>query len=139
MELVPDAVAGFARLIGLEFDEATGDRVVARCTVRPDLLQPYGILHGGVHCAIVETAASVGAALWLADRGHVVGVSNQTDFLQAVRDGDLRAEGLPLHRGRSQQLWTVEIRNSGERLVARGQVRLQNVHSAAALGRRFTQ
>jgi len=137
MDPVPDVVAGFVRLIGLEFDEATGDRVVARCTVRPDLLQAYGILHGGVHCAIVETAASVGAALWLADKGHVVGVSNQTDFLQAVRDGELRAEALPLHRG-SQQLWTVEIRNSGERLVARGQVRLQNVHSAAALGRRLT-
>jgi 1,4-dihydroxy-2-naphthoyl-CoA hydrolase len=135
MEPVPDVVGGFARLIGLEFDEATGDRVALRCTVRPDLLQPYGILHGGVHCAIVETAASVGAAMWLGDKGHVVGVSNQTDFLRAVRDGELRATALPLHRGRSQQLWTVEIRDNGERLMARGQVRLQNVPSAAALGR----
>jgi acyl-coenzyme A thioesterase PaaI-like protein len=42
---------------------------------------------------------------------------------------------VPVHRGRSQQLWTVEIRNSGERLVARGQVRLQNVTSADTLGR----
>jgi uncharacterized protein (TIGR00369 family) len=134
MELVPDVDVGFARLIGLEFDEATGDRVVLRCTVRPDLLQPYGILHGGVHCAIVETAASVGAALWLADKGHVVGVSNQTDFLRAVRDGELRATALPLHRGRLQQLWIVEIMGDGDRLVARGQVRLQNIQSADALG-----
>jgi len=123
-------LAGFARLIGLEYDDASGDRVVIRCTVKPDLLQPYGILHGGVHCAIVETAASTGAALWLAGErggGKVVGVSNQTDFLRAVTDGELAAEALPIHRGRSQQLWAVEIRDSEGRLAARGQVRLQNL------------
>ena len=54
-------------------------------------------------------------------------MSNQTDFLRAVRDGRLVATGLPIHRGRLQQLWAVEIRDTGERLVARGQVRLQNI------------
>jgi uncharacterized protein (TIGR00369 family) len=123
-------LAGFARLIGLEYQDASGDRVVIRCAVKPDLLQPYGILHGGVHCAIIETAASTGAALWLVAQrggGKVVGVSNQTDFLRAVTDGELVAEALPIHRGRSQQLWAVEIRDGEGRLAARGQVRLQNL------------
>jgi uncharacterized protein (TIGR00369 family) len=138
MELDPDVLGGFARLLGLTFDEATGDRVVVRCTVKPDLLQPYGILHGGVHCSLVETAASVGAAFWLGDKGHVVGVANQTDFLRAVREGELTATARPLHRGRLQQLWLVEITDDGDRLVARGQVRLQNIHSADTLGRPAT-
>ena len=138
MDLAPDAAGGLARLLGLELDESTGDRVVIRCTVRPDLLQPYGILHGGVHCAIVETAASIGAAYWLGDKGHVVGVANQTDFLRAVREGELTATARPLHRGRLQQLWLVEITDDGDRLVARGQVRLQNIHSADTLGRPAT-
>ncbi|WDZ88096.1 PaaI family thioesterase [Micromonospora cathayae] len=118
---------GFVALLGLEFDEVTGDRVVLRWRVRPELHQPYGIQHGGVYCAVVETAASVGGAHWLGDRGQVVGVSNQTDFLRAVRDGELTAVGTPVHRGRSQQLWQVEITDTAGRLVSRGQVRLQNL------------
>ncbi|PZG00386.1 PaaI family thioesterase [Micromonospora deserti] len=127
----PEMTGGFVALLGLEFDEVGDDRVVIRWRVRPELHQPYGIQHGGVYCAVVETAASVGGALWLGDRGQVVGVSNQTDFLRAVRDGELTAVGTPVHRGRSQQLWQVEITDADARLVARGQVRLQNLYPAA--------
>ncbi|MEU7847976.1 PaaI family thioesterase [Micromonospora parva] len=127
---IPDLTGGFAALLGLTFDEASADRVVISWQVRPDLHQPFGLLHGGVYCSVVETAASVGGALWLADRGTVVGVSNQTDFLRAVRDGELTAVGTPVHRGRSQQLWQVEITDADQRLVARGQVRLQNLSPA---------
>lgn len=124
---MPDLTGGFVALLGLKFDEVGGDRVVIRWQVRPELHQPYGIQHGGVYCAVVETAASIGGALWLGDKGKVVGVSNQTDFLRAVRDGELTAVGTPIHRGRSQQLWLVEITDEGGRLVSRGQVRLQNL------------
>ncbi|MFF3866701.1 PaaI family thioesterase [Micromonospora sp. NPDC001898] len=124
---MPDPTGGFIALLGLEFDEVSGDRVVIRWRVRPELHQPHGIQHGGVYCAVVETAASVGGSLWLGERGRVVGVSNQTDFLRAVRDGELTAVGTPLHRGRSQQLWQVEISDGAGRLVSRGQVRLQNL------------
>ncbi|WP_176558876.1 PaaI family thioesterase [Micromonospora sp. WMMA1996] len=124
---MPNLSGGFVALLGLTFDEVSGDRVVIRWKVRPELHQPYGIQHGGVYCSVVETAASVGGALWLGDRGNVVGVSNQTDFLRAVRDGELTAIGTPVHRGRSQQLWLVEITDGDARLVARGQVRLQNL------------
>ncbi|MEV0004799.1 PaaI family thioesterase [Micromonospora sp. NPDC050980] len=123
----PELTGGFVSLLGLKFDEVSADRVVIRWQVRPELHQPYGIQHGGVYCSVVETAASVGGALWLGDRGNVVGVSNQTDFLRAVREGELTAVGTPVHRGRSQQLWLVEITDGDARLVARGQVRLQNL------------
>ncbi|WBB57504.1 PaaI family thioesterase [Verrucosispora sp. WMMD573] len=121
---------GFFALLGLELDEISGDRVTIRWRVRPELHQPYGILHGGVHCSVVETAASLGAGVWLGERGRVVGVSNQTDFLRAVAEGELVAVGTPVHRGRSQQLWQVEITDADGRLVARGQVRLQNLYPA---------
>ncbi|WP_197675946.1 PaaI family thioesterase [Micromonospora auratinigra] len=127
---MPELTGGFVALLGLTFDEVSGDRVVLRWKVRPELHQPYGIQHGGVYCSVVETAASIGGALWLGDKGKVVGVSNQTDFLRAVRDGELTAVGTPVHRGRSQQLWLVEITDEGGRLVSRGQVRLQNLTAA---------
>ncbi|HET9657786.1 MAG TPA: PaaI family thioesterase [Kineosporiaceae bacterium] len=126
---------GFTGLIGMEVLQLGADRAVLRWTVRPELHQPHGIVHGGVYCTAVETAASFGAAFWYADRGHVVGVSNTTDFLRAVREGTLTATATPVHRGRTQQLWQVDILDDGDRLVARGQVRLQNVEDADRLGR----
>ncbi len=59
--------------------------------------------------------------------GKVVGVNNSTDFYRAVREGDLTSTALPVHRGRSQQVWVVETLDAEGRMVARGQVRLQNL------------
>jgi uncharacterized protein (TIGR00369 family) len=121
---------GFVKLLGLRFEEASGDRVVLTCPVTADLHQPYGLVHGGVHATLAETAASVGAALWFGDRGKVVGISNHTDFLRAVRGGELRAAATPLARGRTTQLWQVEVSDGDGRLVAHAKVRLQNVAEA---------
>lgn len=117
----------FAKSLGLVLDTANGDEVTARWTVLPEMHQPYGILHGGVHCSVVETLASVGAALWFGDRGKVVGVSNTTDFYRAFSAGSLTSSARPMHRGRSQQVWLVETIDDQDRIVARGQVRLQNL------------
>lgn len=114
------------QLLGFRYVQVGPERVEVEWDVRPDLHQPSGPLHGGVHCCAIESAATLGAAAWLGERGTVAAVSNHTDFLRAVRSGTLRALATPLHRGRSQQLWLVEVRDEGERLVARGQVRLQN-------------
>jgi 1,4-dihydroxy-2-naphthoyl-CoA hydrolase len=121
---------GLVKLLGVRVEEASGDRVVLSCPVTPDLYQPFGLVHGGVHATLAETAASVGGALWFGDRGKVVGVSNHTDFLRAVREGELRAEAAPLARGRTSQLWQVEISDGQGRLVAHAKVRLQNLTEA---------
>ncbi|MET8795102.1 PaaI family thioesterase [Nocardia sp. NPDC004568] len=117
----------FADLMGLRVTELGPDRVRGEWTVTPQLHQPAGIQNGGVLCTVVETLASTGGAAWYGERGVVVGVNNNTDFLRAVRDGKLTAEATPLHRGGMQQLWQVVITDEDGRLVARGQVRLQNL------------
>jgi uncharacterized protein (TIGR00369 family) len=122
-----DGTQGLVKLLGFEFGEVTADRVTLAWTVTPDHFQPYGIVHGGVYCAAIESAASFGAARWLGDRGTVVGVSNHTDFLRAASSGRMTGVATPIHRGRSQQLWLVEITDAESRLVARGEVRLQNL------------
>ena len=127
-ELVGDGAGPFVDHLGLEFTSIDAERVTASWTARPALHQPYGIVHGGVHCSVVETLASVGAAAWLGDRGKVVGVNNNTDFFRAVSEGDMTSEAVPLHRGRSQQVWLVETRDGDDRVVSRGQVRLQNLY-----------
>ena len=118
---------GFGGGIGLEYGEVGPDKVVTTVEVGPHLHQPYGIVHGGVYCAIAEEVASVAGAVWLGGESKVVGVNNSTDFLRAVTEGTLTATGTPVHRGRSQQLWRVGITDDQNRLVAVGQVRLANL------------
>lgn len=129
----PDITGGFVDLVGLELLEAGPDRVVGSLEIHPHLLQPYGILHGGVLCTVVETLGSVGAAVWYGERGNVVGVSNSTDFIRATRTGTLEAVATPIHRGRTSQLWLVEVVDSERRLIARGQLRVANVEDADRL------
>ena len=127
----------FDSWLGLVYDEVSGDRVAAHLDLVPRHMQPYGILHGGVYCTIVESLASTGGARWAIDRGMlgVVGVHNATDFLRSARGGTIAGEGTPLHRGRTQQLWVVQITVAGsDRILARGQVRLQNLRDAEAIG-----
>lgn len=120
--------ATFDDRVGLVLDLVSPTRTEAHLDIEPHHHQPYGIVHGGVHATIVESLASVGAAANVADRGVVVvGVSNHTDFIRACRDGRLTAVATPIHPGRTQQLWLVEITREDGKLAARGEVRLQVV------------
>jgi 1,4-dihydroxy-2-naphthoyl-CoA hydrolase len=121
--------APFDKELGLVFTEISPDRTCAQVDVVPKLLQPMGIVHGGVYCSMVESLASVAAYTWKAANGggDVVGVNNNTDFLRAISGGMVYGTAVPIHRGRRQQLWQVAIVDSDDRLVARGQVRLQNL------------
>lgn len=118
---------GFVDGLGLELDEVGPDRVTAHLECGPAHHQPYGIVHGGVFAAIVETLGSIGGAVNASRDGNVVvGVSNSTDFLRAHREGRVEAVAEPVHVGRSQQLWQVVIRRASDgKPVARGQLRLQ--------------
>lgn len=125
--------SSFDRLIGLQIDEVTEDGVTASFEIRDELLQPFGILHGGVLCSVVETVGSVSGHAW--SKGAVAGTSNHTNFIRATREGRLTARSTPIQRGRTQQLWQVDITDATGRLVATGQLRLANLADPEHLGR----
>lgn len=137
MEINHDPSAGLNGLVGIEYDEVNLDRVVLSLEVEERHYQPYGLVHGGVYCTLVETAASLGAALSAMERGMTgaVGVSNSTDFYRSHRAGRIRATATPIHRGRTQQVWQVDVtRAEDEVLLSRGQVRLQNIADSTVIG-----
>ena len=125
--------APFDAELGLRFIELTPDGARAQLEVTPKLLQPMGLVHGGVYCSMIESMASVAAYTWLNSPenggGNVVGVNNNTDFLRSIGSGMVYGSAEPIHRGRRQQLWLVTITDPGDRTVARGQVRLQNLEA----------
>ena len=124
----PMTLPGFDDLIGLQILSSDRGSTVARLEVTPDHHQPFGLLHGGVLASIVETVGSISAAAWYG--GGVVGTSNHTNFLRAVRSGVVTAVSTPVHRGRTQQLWEVAITDDQDRLVAKGQLRVTNLESS---------
>ena len=126
-----DLRAASAFVASTKFDvaEATGTRVVGTVDLGPDQHTPWGVVHGGVYCTVVESAASIGASAAVLDRGQfAVGVNNQTDFLRPMTSGRLDVLAEPVQQGRTLQLWLVTLTRADDgKTVARGQVRLQNV------------
>ncbi len=102
----------------IEVKEARPGYVVASMPVGPAQHQPYGLLHGGASVALAETVASIGACLLPGGEVQkVVGLEINANHVRAVRSGVVTAVGEPLHRGRSTEVWSVEIRDEEGRLV----------------------
>lgn len=116
----PDPDGGFAGLIGMQ-DLAPADDGALRASVpvRPELLQPFGLVHGGVFASIAETLASIGTFLGVHEQGmQAMGLSNSTSFLRPITAGTIHALARPIHRGRTTWLWDVEVSDDDGRLCA---------------------
>lgn len=103
--------------LGMVLEEITPDRVVISMPVTPRLHQPHGVLHGGASVALAETAASTGAMVNCPPGMIALGQEINANHLRPKRDGTLRAVAVPVHIGRSSQVWSVEIRGEDGKLV----------------------
>jgi 1,4-dihydroxy-2-naphthoyl-CoA hydrolase len=118
---------------GLVLDEIAASMVSGHIRLGADHHTPWGIVHGGVYATAIESAASIGACTAVADRGQLaVGLTNTTHFLRALNAGTVTVEAVAVYQGRTHQLWRVDITDQSQRLVAHGEVRLQNVKAQPA-------
>lgn len=124
-ELLTARANGFDAAMGFRLVRATVDEVVLEYEVAEHHKQPYGIVHGGLHCAAIESACSIAASLNAISRNQgVVGVENHTSFVHAVRQGKVRVTATPLSRGRRSQIWEATARDESGRILSTGRVRL---------------
>lgn len=133
-QFVPDAepalakAGAFVRAAGFVVEELSGERITGHIDLSAEHHTPWGIVHGGVYATAIESAASIGASLAVREQGLVaVGLTNTTHFLRSVAGGRVHVYARPLNQGRSQQLWQVDIKDAEGRLLAHGEVRLQNL------------
>ena len=118
-------VASMDAHLGVRIVRASDSEVVLEYDVDDRHRQPYGIVHGGMHCTVVESACSIGAGLHARAAGRsVVGVENHTSFIHAVRSGRITVTASPMTRGRRSQLWEATSRDDQGRIIASGRVRL---------------
>ncbi len=110
-------VQGLPHTLQMQVVEATPERVVMTMPVTAQHLQPWGYLHAGASVALAETAATVGAFLNCPPGMVAFGQEVNANHIRSVRDGLLTATALPLHIGRTSQVWEIDIRNEQQKRI----------------------
>jgi uncharacterized protein (TIGR00369 family) len=122
----------FVRAAGFVLEEQSGTLITGHIDLGKDHHTPWGIVHGGVYATAIESAASIGASLAVRDQNMVaVGLTNTTHFLRSATSGRVQVRAVPLNQGRTQQLWQVDVKDEKGRLLAHGEVRLQNLSASS--------
>jgi 1,4-dihydroxy-2-naphthoyl-CoA hydrolase len=123
-----EAAGAFVVHAGFIVDEVSPTHVLGHIELSSDHHTPWGIVHGGVYSTAVESAASIGASAAVRDQDQVaVGLTNTTHFLRSLTSGRVQVEAQAVYQGRTHQLWRSDITDESGRLVAHGEVRLQNI------------
>ena len=103
--------------LGIEFVEVGDDFIVGRVPVDTRTHQPFGLLHGGVSVVLAETLGSCGAA-YSSPVGHqAVGLDINANHLRGVKSGWVIGNARPIHRGRTTQVWQIDLRNEAGEMV----------------------
>ncbi len=110
-------VQGLPHTLQMQVVEATPERVVMTMPVTAQHLQPWGYLHGGASVALAETAATVGAFLNCPPGMVAFGQEVNANHIRSLREGFLTATALPLHIGRTSQVWEIDIRNEQQKRI----------------------
>ena len=132
LELINQNMGGFNNFLGLRFIKASPETYIGELDIKESLLQPYGLVHGGVYSGMIETICSTGSAMTVWGEGkNVVGLENTTSFLRAVRSGRLRCTARSLFLGKRTHVWEAEIHDDQDRLIATGRVRMMVLEPGA--------
>ena len=121
-EDLPESL-GFVELVGIEWLDDDPDHARARVEVRGELLQPFGLMHGGVFATLVESVCSRATALVVFENGMAaMGQSINLNFLRPVLEGAAEVRARTRHRGSTTWVWEAEVVDSEERTCALAQM-----------------
>jgi uncharacterized protein (TIGR00369 family) len=105
-------------ILGIRYVEASPERVVAELTIRDDLRTVGGALHGGTLMALADTVGATAAFVNLPPGASTTTLESKTNFFAAGREGTVRAEATPLHRGRTTMVWQTRVTDPAGRLLS---------------------
>lgn len=116
-ELQDACIGTLVANLGIEFLQIGEETLTARMPVDQRTCQPMGWLHGGASAAFAETLGGAGAYLSVDDHHYCVGLEINANHIRPAQFGWVTGITTPLHRGRSTQVWNIDIRNDHEQLV----------------------
>jgi 1,4-dihydroxy-2-naphthoyl-CoA hydrolase len=116
-------ISYFDALLGTEWLDDDPEHARVRVTMRDELRQPVGLLHGGVMSSLVESVCSRATALAVLDEGMMaMGQSIGVNFIRPINEGHAEVQARARHRGRTTWVWDAEVKDANGRLCALAQM-----------------
>ena len=93
--------------------------LTAKMPVNSRVFQPDGVLHGGATVALAESVGSAASYLSVdREKQMVRGIVISANHLKSVTEGFIYAKAIPIHKGRTTQLWEVKITDDDNKLIS---------------------
>ena len=109
----------YPELLGIEFTDVTPERVQARLTVRAELCNVFGVLHGGAVMGFADTLGAVATIVNMPQGTRTTTIESKTNFMSPAKKGTyVTGETTAVHRGRSTMVWQTRISSEEGKLVA---------------------
>jgi 1,4-dihydroxy-2-naphthoyl-CoA hydrolase len=107
--------------LGIRIIDFDPDRLVATMPVEGNQ-QPFGLLHGGATCALMESIGSWAAMLGAGDGRKAVGIELNASYVKAATSGEVTAVCTPVRRGRSLATFLIQVTDDQDQLTASGRL-----------------
>jgi uncharacterized protein (TIGR00369 family) len=105
--------------LGMEFIDVGENFLVAKMPVTPKVYQPDGVLHGGATVALAESVGSAASYIFLDGKEFIVrGLEISANHVKSVREGDIFAKAMIVHKGRTTQIWDIKVTDGEGNLVS---------------------
>jgi acyl-CoA thioesterase len=99
----------FARLLGIELDDIGRDTATLGLTVRKELTQNHGLVHGGAVASLIDTATAFAIIPLLAPKERVTTVDLTISYLRPLTDGRITATAKVVRAGRRLFVVSAEV------------------------------
>lgn len=107
--------------LGIRIIDFDPDRLVATMPVEGNQ-QPFGLLHGGATCALMESIGSWAAMLGAGEGRKAVGIELNASYVKAATSGVVTAVCTPVRRGRSLATFLIQVTDDQDQLTASGRL-----------------
>jgi uncharacterized protein (TIGR00369 family) len=105
--------------LGIIFIDVGEHYLEAKMKVTPAHHQPAGVLHGGATAALAETVGSSAAAFFSKKENQILrGVELSINHVRGISEGFVFAKAVPIHMGRTMQLWKISIIDENNRDIS---------------------
>lgn len=125
-----DASSALDDKLGIEITDWDPRRVVGRMPVDGNT-QPYGLLHGGATCSLVEAVGSHAAVLGAGPGAWVVGIELNVSYHRPATSGHVTAVSSPVGSELPLAVFGIEVLDDDGRLTASARLTCMVRHARA--------
>lgn len=122
----------YPSLLGFELLDLRHGEATLRLTMRDDLRQPYGLLHGGATASLIDTAMAFACISCLADGEQSTTIDLTVHYLRPHRDGEVRCTARVIREGRRILTVSAEAVNADGKAIATALSSYMRIEAPAA-------